>query len=128
MNQKQIIFIPGWATRQESLYSIVNHLRDSFQCSFLEWWDCLSENPEQNLLFKALRENNDPVILAGWSLGSLIAFSAAENLADKIEGIIIINGTSRFICTKNHPGIERGNIEALRFRLAQSSKSGLPLK
>ena len=42
-------------------------------------------------------KNLTQVILLGWSMGVLVAIQVAEQLAHKVQGLVLVSGTSRFL-------------------------------
>ena len=82
MSISQIILISGWGTDSSIWNTIADKLDNPV--NLIPWWECLSNDPSNNSLLKLLAELNDPVLLVGWSLGGMIALSAAIAYPGKV--------------------------------------------
>ncbi len=115
MTIPEFVFISGWGTTQAVWNPVLHALDRLSRC--LPWWRCLNSNAEHNALWRLLEASPEPVLLAGWSLGSLAALSAALNYPDKVAGIAVISGTARMTADGDYPGGDPRRLRAMRVRL-----------
>ena len=125
----QIIFISGWGT-DPSVWNPV--LRDKspnpqipkYPNIIMNWWECLSDEVSKNKLYKLLSESDSPCILVGWSLGGMIALSAAIAFSEKVSGLVLISSSAKMVQDKDYIGVSPRLLKAMKFRL-KTDKTGL---
>ncbi|MCP4181396.1 MAG: alpha/beta hydrolase [bacterium] len=108
----KLIFISGWGCDETIWSPIVQSLNCNYHS--LPWWECLSDSQNENTLYKLLMENSDPVILVGWSLGALIALTAAIQFPNKISGLFLLSPTARMITDEGYTGARTRDIKAMK--------------
>ena len=122
MSINQIILISGWGTDSSIWNTIADKLDNPV--NLIPWWECLSNDPSNNYLLKLLAELNDPVILVGWSLGGMIALSAAIACPGKVSGIVLVSSSARMVQDKEYAGVSTRVLKAMKLRL-KADKQGL---
>jgi pimeloyl-[acyl-carrier protein] methyl ester esterase len=105
MRAEDIVLIHGWAADENIWQETRNYLAGSYRVHTLNLpalknMTDYCEKVSSLIVEKALEE----VFLAGWSLGALVALQAALRLPEKVRGLILISGTSRFVTAEEYPG------------------------
>ena len=118
MKNPKLIFIPGWGTDCSIFKTISEELK--MQSTHIEWWNCLSDNIDSNALYLELESSNEPVIIVGWSLGGLIALSAAIKYQKKVSGLFLISTTPRMIEDEGYYGVSENIIKAMIHKLKRN--------
>jgi len=95
---KNIILIHGWACDESIWQKTKNYLEQKY-CLYTinllllkntySYRDAVIEMIEQKGLTK--------VVLVGWSMGSIVAIQVASYLLQKVQGMVLVSGTSKFI-------------------------------
>lgn len=68
------------------------------------------------LLFQQLELRD--AVLAGWSMGGLVALAAAPRLRERLAGLVLLGGTSRFTETEGYPyGVPLREVRGMAARL-----------
>lgn len=88
-----IVCLPGWGMKGAIFSPLVEALAPT-TCTVVEWEgiesvDCFRKRAEQAL--------TAPSLLIGWSLGALVALEMAAALPERVTGLVLISGTSRFV-------------------------------
>jgi pimeloyl-[acyl-carrier protein] methyl ester esterase len=66
------------------------------------------------------------VLLAGWSLGSLIVLVSFETLRDRLSGVVLISGTPRFTQGADFPyGLPRIEVDGMTRKVQRSLRRAL---
>jgi pimeloyl-[acyl-carrier protein] methyl ester esterase len=92
--------------------------------NIVHWWECLSNEVSNNTLYKLLSESDSPCILVGWSLGGMIALSAAITFPEKVSGLVIVSSSARMVQDEEYVGVNPRVLKAMKFRL-KTDKQGL---
>jgi len=75
-------------------------------------------------LFQFLDLNN--TLLAGWSLGSMIALEAFVPLRERLSGLVLISGTPRFVEGDNFPfGLTRIEVDGMAKKVQRSLRRAM---
>ena len=123
MLKNKIIFISGWAADD----NIWKKITEKINCEYiiLPWEKCLGSTSENNELHKVLIETDRKYILAGWSLGGLIALDAAITFGKKIEKLIMISSTSRMTEDNGYTGTDKRLLRSMKLRLSKMKEKVL---
>ena len=98
MAMQNIVLIHGWASDESIWLETQNYLEPRYHVYTLDlpiaknihsYRDAVLELIEQNALEQA--------ILVGWSMGALVAIQVAHQLPHKVQGLVLVSGTSRFL-------------------------------
>lgn len=58
------------------------------------------------------------VVLAGWSLGAMVALAAVPFLGERLAGLVLVSGTPRFVVAEGWPhGLPAQSVEVLAHRV-----------
>ncbi|MBN1257804.1 MAG: alpha/beta hydrolase, partial [Planctomycetes bacterium] len=125
MTSPGIIFISGWGAGEESFTLVIDCLRKNQTVKHIPWQHCLEVNTEENELLKRLAEDEHPVMVIAWSLGSLIALQAARRKPEKISALLLISPTARMTGEGEYPGTDRRTLRAMRSRLSKDREGVL---
>ena len=118
MKIPKLIFIPGWGTDSSIFNAVLNRLK--LQSTNIDWWNCLSNNADNNELYLELEASDDPAVIIGWSLGGIIALSAAIKYHKRISGLFLMSTTSRMIEDKGYYGVSENIIKAMIHKLKRT--------
>lgn len=106
MAPKNIVLIHGWACDetvwQETRYKLEQKHRVFTSNLPLRQSKYSYRNAVIDFI---VRHGLEQVILLGWSLGSLVALQTVLQIQPKVEGLVLVSGTSRFL-TDSQPKIE----------------------
>ena len=118
-----LIMISGWGHPASSLDPLAQRIRDRASAGIgqtvtLAAADLtLSEETPGGFLpgfLARLREASPPVLLAGWSLGALIALEAAAELQERLTGLMLLSGTACFCTRPDYPfGVVPARLKAM---------------
>jgi pimeloyl-[acyl-carrier protein] methyl ester esterase len=121
MKKLKLIFIPGWGT-DSSIFKVISEELKAHSI-YIEWWNCLSDNKDNNALYMELKLSDDPVLIVGWSLGGLIALSVAIKYQKKIKisGLFLISTTPKMVEDEGYCGVNKNVIKAMIHKLNRNS-------
>jgi len=103
-----LLFIPGWGFEPRCLESLIERLRGTFETTLL------AADPAYGELSRRLRESPSEVLLAGWSLGGMLAIEAASRQPRRVAGLLLSGSTARFCSGGDFPfGVEEAKIRVL---------------
>ncbi|RAK14273.1 pimeloyl-[acyl-carrier protein] methyl ester esterase [Anoxybacillus vitaminiphilus] len=125
--QKHIVLIPGWGMRGTVWLPLVERLKTPFAISYVEW-DGIKTMADLKQKAVQLVEKNglSSFIPIGWSLGALIALELAISFPEKIDRLVLISGTSRFIKGDGYDaGWERRVVERMKRQLMRNREQTL---
>ncbi|OIJ17937.1 hypothetical protein BKP45_20495 [Anaerobacillus alkalidiazotrophicus] len=91
-----IIMLSGWATDKEVFRPLQTELQKTYQVSCIDWRKIERLTDYKNRLLEKIMYINGPIVLLGWSLGSIVAIEVASILSERLKGLICIGGTSSF--------------------------------
>ncbi|HBM17224.1 MAG TPA: hypothetical protein DD381_12910 [Lentisphaeria bacterium] len=138
MKNHRVILISGWGAGLSAWKKTIPLL--SCPHTHVPWWDCLDDKSDNNLLSKLIETSKEQIILAGWSLGGMIALWAGARFNSKISGAVLIATTARMTEDRDYDGTESRVLKAMKTRLkidklglindfvkmADSGKNGAP--
>ncbi|MHB8124973.1 MAG: alpha/beta fold hydrolase [Desulfitobacteriaceae bacterium] len=98
MAVQNIVLIHGWASDESIWLETRNYLEQKHQVftlnlPLLKHKQCYRDAVLELIEQKTLTD----VVLVGWSMGALVAIQAALQLPHKVQGLILVSGTSRFL-------------------------------
>ncbi|MGL5741315.1 MAG: alpha/beta fold hydrolase [Legionella sp.] len=115
-----IVFFHGWGFDSQIWLSLRPQLQDNYQlilvdlpgfgCSSLMEWDDFKETLINQLPQK--------FIVLGWSLGGLYAMRLATEVPDKIEHLINVTSSPRFVLDELWPGVSQDVFKRFYKRLS----------
>ena len=112
------ILISGWGTGNDVWDGLSLKPASPAGDIRLPWYDCLGLTPDDNALLRVLADAADAqYILVGWSLGGLIALSAALGHPDAVASLVLISGTARMTAIDDYPGADPRMLRAMRAKL-----------
>ena len=109
------IFIPGWAASPLIWQPVANALADSLAAEIIPWQEAVLGEPPP--LQARLAAATEPVILGGWSLGSLAALETALRHPGKIKALVLVSPTARLPADRDYPGSDPRACRAMRAKL-----------
>jgi len=107
------VFIPGWGANEP----LCRRFADSFGEStfrFLPWCDVLRDGDAA--VDRALPSDDSPCILAGWSLGALLALQTALDRPRRFAALVLISATGRLTAVSGHAGADPRALRAMRLK------------
>jgi len=120
------VWLHGWATDSRVFAPLTASLATPCLAPNLEEW-LGGRRPEHwpealaAQLEKAVRPG-EPLVLAGWSLGAMLALEATPLLGECLAGLILLSGCARFIREDTNPdGQDPRALHLMRRRLPGSS-------
>lgn len=67
------------------------------------------------------------VVLVGWSMGSLVAIQVANSLLHKVQGLVLVSGTSKFLAETQTPVLSSGaSLKNTDFENNELYQGGIP--
>lgn len=120
--QKTIVLIPGWGMKGTIWEPLVERLKASYEIYYVEWDGIeTAADFKQKALHLVEEKDFSSFIPIGWSLGALIALEVAFVVPEKIERIVLMSGTSRFIEGEGyHAGWRRRVVERMKRQLVRN--------
>lgn len=96
--KKSLVILSGWGVDKFVWRSIVELLKAEFEIFIIDWSDILSFEGAKDKVMKLLREKEiERFSLMGWSLGSLVGLDLARTYSSKIDNLILISPTCKFV-------------------------------
>ena len=116
------ILISGWGTGNDVWDGLNLKPAPPTSDIRLPWYDCLGESPSDNALLRLLGDaDGTQHILVGWSLGGLIALSAALRHPDAVARLVLISATARMTAIDDYPGADPRMLRAMRAKLRRDA-------
>jgi len=111
MTVRNMVLIHGWASDESIWQATQNYLDLSYRVYTLNLPIAINSDSYRDAVIGLIEQNGlDQVILAGWSMGALVAIQVAHQLPHKVQGLLLISGTSRFLVDPQ--AVMRGGIPA----------------
>lgn len=119
------IFIPGWAASPQLWQSVMNGLAEVVDPHAIPWPDAVFGEPP--LLHQVVAGSPAPVVLAGWSLGSLAIMQTALAFPDRVKALVLVSGTPRLTADpkSDYPGSDPRACRAMRAKLQSAPEEVL---
>ena len=122
MTAPRRILISGWGTGNDVWDGLNLQPASRGGDIRLPWCDCLGDTPGDNALLRVLADAAGAKhVLVGWSLGGLIALSAALRFPDAVAGLVLISATARMTAIDNYPGADPRMLRAMRAKLRRDA-------
>lgn len=116
----RVVFVSGWAHPARTLDGLAKSLGAPSRAVVLE------ADPEGVLRELERAAVGEAVVLAGWSLGGMLALEAAVRRPDLIRGLVLVAATPRFSRAPDFPhGVEEARLRALRASLRRDRSAAL---
>jgi Predicted hydrolases or acyltransferases (alpha/beta hydrolase superfamily) len=105
MAVQNLVLIHGWASDKRIWQKTENCLAQKNRVDTLDLPSMQHRYSYRDAVLELIEEKGlDQVILAGWSMGALVALQAALELPQIIQGLILISGTGKFVSDTQYPG------------------------
>ena len=98
---RRIILLAGWAHPGRALQPLAELLREHAAITLFGHEDL---HPDYAAALISDLRQHGPAILAGWSMGGMIALQAASQAPDLVEGLGLISSTPRFSMAPGEAG------------------------
>jgi len=125
VSKTRLIFISGWGTTNDVWDPLIDAFATPPDELRIPWWDCLGESEDDNALLRALAEDKTDNIIVGWSIGGIMALSAAIAKPERVAGLVLLSTTARMIATDNHPGSNPRMLRAMRLKMRREKENVL---
>ncbi|MFB9761283.1 alpha/beta fold hydrolase [Ectobacillus funiculus] len=103
MKQSHLVMLPGWGMEREVFQPCIESLSNIFDLSFVEWRHIKAPIDFEERVIQEITSIHTPIFLLGWSLGTLTALKVASLYPERIKGLILFSGTSRFTSCEQYP-------------------------
>ena len=93
-----MVLIHGWTSDESIWQETQNYLDQRYRVYTLNLPIAKDIDSYRDAVIGLIEKNGlDQVILVGWSMGALVAVQVAHQLPIKVQGLILVSGTSRFL-------------------------------
>ncbi|HWQ89808.1 MAG TPA: alpha/beta fold hydrolase [Desulfitobacteriaceae bacterium] len=124
MDIRNIVLIHGWASDESIWKETRKYLEQKYRVYALNL-AALKQLPDYCEQVSKLIEENalEQVLVTGWSLGALVALQTAIRLPAKVQGLLLISGTSKFLSAEQYPGgIPAALVKRMKKRLNNNAR------
>lgn len=98
MAVQNIVLIHGWTSDESIWQETQNYLDQRYRVYTLNLPIAKNIHSYRDAVIELIEQNGlDQVILVGWSMGALVAIQVAHQLPHKVQGLLLVSGTSRFL-------------------------------
>ena len=127
MSGTRITFISGWGAGVDAWAPVVRYLGGAGECAHVPWWDCMGKVPDGNALLRTLGKSpaRTAHLLAGWSLGGLIALDAAARAPERVAGLVLVAATARMTADRDYSGADPHVVRAMVQHLERDPEATL---
>lgn len=109
MALQNIVLIHGWSSDENIWQETKNYLEQRYRLYTLNLPIAKTMHSYRDAVLELIeRKDLAQVILVGWSMGALIAIQVAHLLPHKVQGLVLVSGTSRFLAKYEH--LEQGSV------------------
>ncbi|MED1419594.1 alpha/beta fold hydrolase [Bacillus smithii] len=121
-HQHSLVFLPGWGMKGTIWGPLEERLKSTFAIYKVEWDGIDKAADFKRKALQFIEEKGlSSFVPVGWSLGALIALELAFSVPEKIERMVLISGTSRFIQgDRYHAGWNRRIVERMKRQLIRN--------
>ncbi len=100
MKKHKLLLLPGWSMDSSVWKPVIPFLSNYFNLVYCDWNGIEHAEGYITKVQSLVDKEKGNLCLMGWSLGSILAIDAAYKNQDRIDRIILVSGTSRFIRDK----------------------------
>ncbi|MNF98661.1 Pimeloyl-[acyl-carrier protein] methyl ester esterase [compost metagenome] len=94
----------------------------------MEWRHIKAPTDFEERVIQEITSIHKPIFLIGWSLGTLTALQVASSYPERIKGLILFSGTSRFTSCEQYPsGWHPRIVKRMKNQLQQDKEKTLTL-
>ena len=98
MAVQNIVLIHGWTSDESIWQETQNYLDQRYHVYTLNLPIAKNIHSYRDAVIELIEQNGlDQAILVGWSMGALVAIQVAHQLPLKVQGLILVSGTSGFL-------------------------------
>lgn len=98
MEVQNIVLIHGWTSDESIWQDTQDYLDQRYRVYTLNLPIAKTLYSYRDAVIELIEQNGlDQVILVGWSMGALVAIQLAHQLSHKVQGLVLVSGTSRFL-------------------------------
>ncbi|HEY8910703.1 MAG TPA: alpha/beta fold hydrolase [Desulfosporosinus sp.] len=110
MAVQNIVLIHGWASDESIWQKTQNYLEQRYRVYTLNLPVAKTIHSYCDAVIELIKQKGlEQVILVGWSMGALVGIQVAHQLAHKIQGLVVVGGTSRFLADSQSVIAELGS-------------------
>jgi pimeloyl-[acyl-carrier protein] methyl ester esterase len=121
----KLFFVSGWAIGSKAINPLAECLHDQFDCVVLSAEEVLPPGALSSAITANRSQSTDPCVLAGWSLGGMLAIASAGSLASG-SALVLISSTARFCQTPESPyGVPMAQLRAMKLGLRRRPEATL---
>ncbi len=93
----KILWIPGWSIPLDKWKQLIEPLNNrSFNEEFVDFSLCKNREDFLQLILNKIDQDQEEWILAGWSMGSMLALEAAKLRLNKVKGLFLFSSSLQF--------------------------------
>ena len=135
MAVQNIVLIHGWASDESIWQETKSYLEQRYRVYTSNLPLAKSIHSYRDAVIELIVQNGlDQIILVGWSMGALVGIQVAHQLAHKVQGLVLVSGTSRFLADSQSliPELGSGNdiiyeeFEQKSVTLREAYRGGIP--
>ena len=116
MAVQNIVLIHGWASDESIWQETQNYLDQRYRVYTLNLPIAKNIYSYRDAVIELIEQNDlDQVILVGWSMGTLVAIQVAHQLPHKVQGLLLVSGTSRFLADAQSGIPELGSENTVKY-------------
>jgi pimeloyl-[acyl-carrier protein] methyl ester esterase len=106
-----IVLLHGWGVHCGIWQFVAEKLSSDFRVTVVDLpgfgrSELISEYTTENIVSRLLRVTPPKAIWLGWSLGGMIATAFALTHPDRVEKLICVASTPKFVASENWPGMD----------------------
>src|SRR5690554_4718894 len=97
---RHMVVLTGWAVGKFPWKTLFSLLEKHFEITFVDWEDIFSIDGFKKKVLHLIDDKKN-FSLMGWSLGAMVALEIAKVLFERIDNLILISGTLKFVNDKD---------------------------
>lgn len=116
MAVQNIVLIHGWTSDESIWQETQNYLGQRYHVYTLNLPIAKNIHTYRDAVIELIEQNGlDQVILVGWSMGALVGIQVAHQLPHKVQGLVLVSGTSRFLADSQSGIPELGSKNTVKY-------------